>query len=72
MKNFPRNDVTYYDTFDAFMDGIEKAFGDKTAVSLVFKEPDGRKQERPGACRRGRPAERGHLRPRACGQKISR
>lgn len=33
MKNFPRNDVTYYDTFDAFMDGIEKEFGDKTAVS---------------------------------------
>ena len=33
MKNFPRNDVTDYDTFDAFMDGIEKAFGDKTAVS---------------------------------------
>lgn len=32
MKNFPRNEVTYYDTFDAFTDGIEKAFGDKPAV----------------------------------------
>ena len=37
MKNFPRNDVTYYDTFDAFMDGIEKAFGDKTAVSWFLR-----------------------------------
>ena len=24
MKNFPRNQVTHYDTFDAFMEGIEK------------------------------------------------
>ena len=37
MKNFPRNDVTYYDTFDAFMDGIEKEFGDKTAVSWFLR-----------------------------------
>lgn len=25
MKNFPRNQVTHYDTFDAFMEGIEKS-----------------------------------------------
>ena len=29
--------MTYYDTFDAFMDGIEKAFGDKTAVSWFLR-----------------------------------
>lgn len=29
MKNFPRNQVTHYDTFDAFMEGIEKEFGDR-------------------------------------------
>ena len=37
MKNFPRNQVTHYDTFDAFMEGIEKEFGDSPAISWFLK-----------------------------------
>ena len=37
MKNFPRNQVTHYDTFDAFMEGIEKEFGDSPAISWFLR-----------------------------------
>ena len=37
MKNFPRNQVTHYDTFDAFMEGIEKEFGDRPAISWFLR-----------------------------------